>query len=390
MKILVGHNYYQQAGGEDMLFHSQTRMLKDFGHEVCLYERHNDEIRPNIFSRTRHAMSLRWSQRSYDEIRWLIRTFKPRIAHFHNTFFVMTPSVFYACKDEGVPVVVSLHNYRLMCINGLFFRDNKPCEDCLHGSRNAGIRYRCYHGSFLFSAAMTDMISHHWARQTWTKGIDRLIVATEFSRQKHIQAGIPEGKVAVLPHFVEQPAENFGEQSRGKYALYAGRLSEEKGVDVLLRAWKSIKEMPLYIVGTGPQRAAMEEYIKSEGLSNVKMFGFLDRQEYLKILAGARFLIVPCLSYDNFPMVVVEAYSYGVPVLASRLGTLEASVEDGVSGLLFSAGDIQDLAHKARIIISDEQRHRQLCLNARRAYESKYTAQCHHQGLINIYEEAAH
>ena len=139
MRILVGHNHYKQAGGEDAMFSSETALLKKFGHEVCLYERHNDEIKPGIVSRISHAAALRYSKYSYDQVRSLIRSFRPEVAHFHNTFFVMTPSVFYACKDEGVPVVVSLHNFRLMCLNGLLLRDGKPCEDCLPGSRLPGI-----------------------------------------------------------------------------------------------------------------------------------------------------------------------------------------------------------------------------------------------------------
>ena len=388
MKIFVGHNFYQQSGGEDLVFRSQTKMLENFGHEVYRYERRNDDIKSNVLSRLSHAASLRFSRASYTQVRRLIRDFKPDVAHFHNTFFVMTPSVFTACKDEGAPVVVSLHNFRLMCINGLFFRDNHPCEDCLHGSRASGIIHKCYRGSLLSSAALTDMISHYWRRKTWTEGIDCITVATEFSRQKHIQAGIPAEKIRTLPHFVEEPSQISGESSRGDYALYAGRLSAEKGVDILLKAWRNIKDIPLLIVGTGPQDAAMTQYIQSEGLNNVRMLGFLQREEYLKTIRGAKFLVVPCLSYDNCPMVVVEAYSYGVPVLASRLGSLEEAVEDGKTGLLFATGDADDLAAKARELISDAQRYQRLCANAHKTYESRHSPQKHYQGLMECYAAA--
>lgn len=370
------------------MFRSQTKMLEDFGHEVYRCERRNDEIKSNLFSRISHAASLRFSRDSYSEVRRLIRDFKPDVAHFHNTFFVMTPSVFYACKDEGVPVVVSLHNFRLMCINGLFFRDNHPCEDCLQGSRASGIIHKCYRGSLVSSALLTDMIAHHWKRNTWTKVIDRITVATEFSRQKHIQAGIPAEKIRTLPHFVEEPKQIAGEKSRGDYALYAGRLSEEKGVDVLLKAWRKVKDIPLWIVGTGPKQAAMEQFIKSEGLTNVRMLGFLQREDYLKTIREAKFLVVPCLSYDNCPMVIVEAYSYGVPVLASRLGSLEEAVQEGETGLLFAPADAEDLAAKARALISDAQRYQRLCANARQLYESKHSPAQHYQGLIDCYNAA--
>jgi len=386
MRVLVGHNYYQLSGGEDLVFHSETRMLKSFGHDVGLYERHNNEIKPDILSRSRHLASLRFSKRSFNEIQQLVRTFRPDVAHFHNTFFVMTPSVFYACQQEGVPVVLSLHNFRLMCLNGLFFRDNHPCEDCLQGSRMSGIFHRCYRGSWVFSAALDDMITHHFQRKTWGEQVNRIIVATEFSRKKHIQAGILPEMITVLPHFVEEPPDGLRTELRGNYALYAGRLSEEKGVEVLLRAWAQVRDLPLYIAGGGPQQGKLEKIIKEEGLSHVKMLGFLDRQEYLKVLSQAKFLAAPCLSYDNFPMVVVEAYSYGVPVLASRLGTLEEAVEDQVTGLLCTAGDADDISRKAREMVSDDGRWRKFCSNARQAYETKYSVRQHYQGLLRIYE----
>jgi len=382
MKILVGHNYYQQAGGEDAVFRSQVAMLKSFGHEVCLYERHNDEIKPDIFSKISHAATLRWSQSSYDQMRSLLRSFKPDIVHFHNTFYVMTPAVFYACKDEGVPVVVSLHNFRLMCINGLFFRDGKSCEDCLQGPSIPGIIHRCYRGSMLFSALAADMTDYHWRRKTWENVVDRFIVATEFSKSKYVQAGISSEKIMVLPHFVEEPSHHAS--SKEEYALYAGRLSQEKGVDLLLKAWEQIKDIPLYIVGGGPKQKEMEDFIKIKGLANVKMLGFLESAEYTKILAQAKFLVVPSVCYENFPRVVVEAYACGVPVLANRLGTMEEIVEEGMTGMLFSGA--QDLAAKAREIVKDKNKYAQLSANTRQAYEKKYTSQRHYEQLIGIYE----
>jgi glycosyltransferase involved in cell wall biosynthesis len=365
VRILVGHNYYQQPGGEDSVFRSQAAMLKDFGHEVCIYERHNNEIKSDIFSRISHAASLRFSKSSYDQTRSLIRSFKPAVAHFHNTFFVMTPSVLYACKDEGVPVIVSLHNFRLMCINGLFFRDSKPCEDCLHGSRISGIIHQCYRGSFPFSVLAADMIDHHWRRKTWTNIVDHFVVATEFTRKKYIQAGIPPVKITVLPNFAQEPSHST--QASGGYALYVGRLSQEKGVDVLLKAWRHMKEFPLYIVGQGPMQKDIEAYIKDHGLAHVKMLGFLKKDE-------------------NFPLVVAEAFARGVPVLANRIGTLEEIVEDGSTGLLFSDSDPQDLAAKAMDMIRDENRYAQLCVNARQVYNLKYTPARHCEGLMNIYQ----
>jgi len=383
MKILVGHNFYQQPGGEDHVFRTQTQLLKAHGHNVHLYERRNAELKKS------DALSLRFSKRSYQDVHALGLGFKPDIAHFHNTFFMMTPSVFYACKNLDIPVVLSAHNYRLMCINGLFFRDNRPCEDCTKQTRLSGIVNRCYRSSFAASTVLTDMVSHHWRRGTWTKMIDRLTVATEFSRRKHIQAGIPEDKITVLPHFVDDPGP-VNEAPRQGYALYAGRLSPEKGLNVLLDAWKSIKDIELYIVGSGPMKASLEKRVLDEGLTNVKIFGFIEKVEYIKIMKEAMFLVAPCLSYDNFPMVIVESYSYGVPVLASRLGSLEEAVEDGVTGRLFKPNDAKDLAEKVNDVLQNLSAHQTMCINARKTYELKHSPLKHYEALLKIYHEVSH
>jgi len=383
-KILIGHNYYQQPGGEDGFFRSEIAMLKDFGHEVCVYQRHNNEIKSDILSRLSHAASLRFSKSSYDQMRSLIRSFKPDVAHFHNIFFVMTPAVLYACKDEGVPVVVSLHNFRLMCINGLFFRDGKPCEDCLHGSRGSGIVHRCYRGSWAFSTIATDMINYHWRRKTWDNIVDHFVVETEFTKGKYVQAGISSAKITVLPNFIEKPSHNT--QDKGAYALYVGRLSQEKGIDVLLKAWRHVKGIPLYIVGQGPMQKEVEAYIKHHGLTQVKVLGYLENEDCRRVLAQAKFLIVPSLCYENFPRVVVEAYACGVPVLASRLGTMEEIVEEGTTGALFSPNDAQDLAGKAMDLIRDDNKFAQLCINARQVYDLKYTPARHYEGLMKVYQ----
>ena len=380
----MGHNYYQQPGGEDGVFRSEIALLKDAGHDVLVFERHNDEIKPSFFSKIAHATSLRFSKSSYEQTRSLIRSFKPDLVHFHNTFFVMTPSVLYACKDENVPVAVSLHNFRLMCINGLFLRNGKPCEKCLRGSRISGIIHRCYKNSYGSSILATDMINEHWRRGTWDSVVDRFVVATEFTKNKYVQAGISSTKIRVLPPFLENiPAIIPGNKG---YAFYVGRLSHEKGIDVLLEAWRQVKDFPLYIVGQGSLQKYVEDYIKEYELTHVKLLGFIENDQVLKILAQARFIIVPSVCYENFPRVVVEAYACGVPVLANRMGTMQEVVEDGQTGMLYATNDPQDLATKANDMINDENICKQLAINARQIYDLKYTRERHYEALMNIYQ----
>jgi glycosyltransferase involved in cell wall biosynthesis len=233
------------------------------------------------------------------------------------------------------------------------------------------------------------MTAYHWRRKTWNHAVDTFIVATKFSQEKHVKAGVLSAKMAVLPHFSEEPPDGMGgAQPRGDYALYAGRLSQEKGVDLLLEAWRNIKQIPLHIIGSGPKAKDMANFIKIHGLTNVKILGFQKSLDYLKTLAGAKFLVVPSECYENFPRVVADAFACGVPVVANRLGTMEEIVEDGHNGFLFAESDAADLAAKATDLVNDEKKYAQMCVNARQSFELKYTASRQYEGLMSIYERA--
>jgi glycosyltransferase involved in cell wall biosynthesis len=384
MKILIGHNYYQQAGGEDAVFHAQIDLFRNFGHEMVVYKRHNNEIDQNLALKISHAFSLRFSKRSYQEVKQLIYAHHPSVAHFHNLFFMMTPSVLYACKDQGIPTIISLHNFRLMCINALFYRDGHPCEDCVTGSDFSGIQHKCYHHSLISSVLVTDRNRYHWKKKTWENCVDRFLVATQFTKDKYTQAGINPDKISVVPPFVSQP--NNSSTQPKKYAFYSGRLSHEKGISFLVKAWANIK-FPLYIAGAGPEQIGIEKYIKEHQLNHIHMVGFLEKENYAQMLAGAKFLVVPSVCYENFPRVIAEAYSHGIPVLASRLGTMEQVVEEGNTGFLFTPENISSLIENVDKILSDERKYQELCRGAQNVYELKYTPQRHYQNLMEIYSK---
>lgn len=382
MRILVGHNYYQRSGGEDAVFRSETRMLSGFGHSVEIYERTNDEIARSVLSRGAFIFSSYWSRRSYRDIRALIRHFRPEIAHFHNIFYRMTPSVYNACRDEGVPIVQSLHNYRIFCLNGLLFRDGHPCEDCLRSSPYKGVKHRCFRGSRVASFFFSLLLAQYRLQEVWTRNIDRFIVATEFTRRKYVEAGIPSSMISVKPHFVEDPGMQ-GDVDGRTHALFIGRLSQEKGIKVLLEAWKEIKDLPLYIFGQGPMECEIREYIHTHKLGNVILLSFSDPLTYQDIMRKAKFIVVPSLCYENFPRVVVEAFSYGTAVLASRRGSLTEIIREGRTGVCFEPGDSKDLAAKARFL----EGHPEFGRNAREEYERNYSPEMNNEVLVRIYQD---
>lgn len=386
MKILIAHNRYQESGGEDAVFETEAALLKDFGEDVRLYERSNKELETlSVFEKLRYLCSLGWARRSYNDMKRLIREFRPDVVHFHNIFFMISPAAYLACKEENVPVVQSQHNFRLLCSNALFFRDGQICEECTERSLWRGVVHGCYKKSRFMTAVLVKMLQDHWKKDTWRTMVDCYITATEFSRQKYIRAGIPKDRIVVKSNFLYPDPK--GKNHDGGYALYVGRLSTEKGVDVLLKAWQTIKDVPLKIAGQGPLGDELKDLAREQGSDNVEFLGYVSQSQYEDCMRGAKFLIVPSVCYENFPRIVVESYAYGLPVVAGRLGGMPEFVVDRRTGLLFNAGDANDLRNKVRWLLENPGELDGLRRWARTEYEQKYAARQSYQKLIEIYRK---
>src|SRR5581483_4689277 len=272
---------------------------------------------------------------------------------------------FAACKEAGVPVVQTLHNYRMFCPAANYVREGKVCEECREHSVLRGIRYGCYRGSRGATASVVLTITTKHRRKSYP---DRFIALTEFSRQKFILGGIAADKVCVKPNFVApDPGPGRG---NGDYAIYAGRLSDEKGLDTLLLAWKGLRGIPLEIVGDGPLLAPLQAKAAALGLPTVRFHGRLPRTKTLEMMKLARFLVAPSQCYENFPMGIAEAFACAVPVVCSRLGGMQEIVQDGRTGVLFTPGDVTDLAEKVQAAWSDPAQTARMSHEARREYET--------------------
>lgn len=384
MQILTVHNRYQICGGEDQSRESEDAVLRSRGHVVAEYCRENDAI-PKLFAR-QMAYGLRaiWSNSDYCALRRVLRERRPDICDIHNFFPLISPAVYYAARAEGVPVVQTLHNYRLLCPNGLFFREHKPCERCL-GKPFAwpGVIGGCYRESWPASAAVATMVGIHRGMGTWDKMVDVYVALTEFARQKFIAGGLPAEKIVVKPNFVVDPGVGAGE---GDYALYVGRISAEKGVRVMLEAWRKVSSIALKIVGDGP----LAEGLKSEyeGLAGVEWLGLRPLSEVYRLLAGARMLVFPSECYEGLPRTPIEAFAVGTPVVASNLGAMSTVLKHRSTGLHFNAGSVDDLAAKLDWAWSHELEWAAMRRAARAEYELKYTAERNYEMMINIYERA--
>ncbi|MFZ0523489.1 MAG: glycosyltransferase [Candidatus Acidiferrales bacterium] len=387
MKILLVHNTYQQAGGEDVVFEQERKNLQRAGHHVATYERSNHEIEQ--FSALQRATLIKrivWNSDSRREFAELLARESPDLVHVHNTFIMISPSIYGACREKGVPVVQTLQNYRLMCPGALFFRDGKVCEDCVEHSLWSGIRHGCYRDSKLQTAGVALMLAWHRQLKTYHELVDCSVAATEFSRAKFVAAGFDAKKIVVKPNFMDQ--DPGPRQGLGDYAVFAGRLSQEKGVATLVAAWEHVQPgIPLKIVGDGPLRSSLEAQVKKRGLTGITFCGRISRDETIATVKGARFQITPSLWYEGFPMVIVEAFACGVPVLCSRLGGMQEIVADSVTGLHFNPGDAQDLASKVEWAWNHSTELSEMGRAARRKFETDYTAEKNYTRLMEIYEQ---
>src|SRR3989338_1070067 len=388
MRILIGHNHYKIPGGEDAVVTAEYSLLKDFGADVLLYKRNNVELDSrSITTKFRNMRQLGWSPETCRDIKNMIRRFRPDVAHFHNIFYVMTPAAYFACRDEDVPVVQSQHNFRIVCSNGLLYRQNKVCEDCPNKSLWQGVYHGCYGNSRVLTAFIAKMLMDHWKKRTWQDMVDMYITASRFGRQKLIAAGIDGGKITVKPNFVYPDPGVSGKIRCKRYALYIGRLSAEKGVNVLLAAWRSVPDFPLRIIGDGPLSGSLKDYVQRHGMSNVEFCGYVNQVEYEQNMRESSYLIVPSACYENFPRVVAEAFAYGVPVLASRLGSLEEIIEDKGNGMLFEAGNPPALGQQAQWLIGHGNELEQMAVRARDTFEQKYSANQNYEQLMTVYQK---
>ena len=383
MKVRLIHNRYRQAGGEDAVFEAEKSLLSDHGHETREYVRDNREI--DSRGKLASAGSAVWSRRSYREIHNLLSGFRPDVAHFHNTFMLVSPAAYYACHEAGVPVIQTLHNYRLLCPAATFFRDGKVCEDCLGKIPPfPGVRHACWRGSRAQTAVAAGVHSiHHWLG-TWEKRVDRYIALTEFARRKFIEAGFAGETISVKPNFVARDP-LAGPAVRRSGALFVGRLAPEKGIRTLLKAWQNIGSIPLKIVGDGPLMEEVDSFVKRHNLAKVEILGWLARDEVLRHMRAAQFLLFPSEWYEGFPLTIAEAFACGTPVIASNLGGMAEIVTNGQGGLHAQAGNAEAWAAKISWAWAHPAEMEILGAHARRAYEGKYTAEKNHAMLLDIY-----
>ena len=386
MKIVLVHNTYQWPGGEDVIVEQERDLLRSAGHQVLEYRRSNHEIVNGALVR-QIAVAQRavWSSGTFQDFRALLRQEKPDVVHVHNTFVMISPSIYWACAEENVPVVQTLHNFRFFCPQGTFLRDGKICEECVEHSLLRGVAYGCYHGSRIATgAAALVFAAHRWVG-TWTNKIDCYIAVSQFARRKFAHAGLPPEKLVVKPHFVYP--DPGARSCTGDYAIFVGRFTSEKGLPTLLNAWSRINtSVPLMIVGDGPLRESLDAQAAKMNNSRMIFRGHLSRDATLAAVKGAKILLCASECYEQGPATVLEAFACGVPVIAPSLGPIDEVVDDGRTGLLFRAGDSAHLAEKIAWALSRDEQLQSMGKNARAKFEANFSASKNYTRLMEIYQ----
>ncbi len=377
LSVLSAHNYYQQPGGEDHGFAYEATLLEAHGNTVARYSDHNQRIGKAHLG---VACGTVWSVPSYRRLSALARSHRFDLAHFHNTFPLISPSGYYAVRSTGLPIVQTLQNYRLLCPGATLTREGRICEECIDShSLLPAVTHGCYRQSRAATATIAAMLLTHRAAGTWQRLVDAYISVSEFGRRKFIQGGLPPERIFVKPNFL--PSDPSAGDGAGNYALFVGRLAEEKGVRALAQAWTSLSDIRLVVAGDGPLAG-------TPWPAGVTALGSQTREQVLALMRNASVLIFPSIWYECAPMVIVEAMACGLPVIASDLGSIPEFVQDHHNGLLFRAGDAEDLARQVRWAFSHTDELAAMRVSARREFVDKYTAERNYKILMNIYQLA--
>lgn len=368
MRIGIFHNRYLQRGGEDVASDAEAALLAKAGHEVHRFTVDNrDAIEGSRLGPVRTALGAHWNPETPRQVDAFLDAHPVDVAHVHNFFPVLSPSLHWALARRSVPVVQTLHNYRLLCANGMLLREGRPCEECVtRGPWNA-LRHGCYRGSRAQTAVWARATAHHRRRGTWEDAVSLFTTPSEFARRKLLQAGLAPERVVVKPNPVADPG---APTPPGEGAVYVGRLSHEKGVDLLLEAWRAQGGAPLCIVGGGPEEARLRA--QGAGIPGVRFLGEQEHARALAAIAAAAFVVVPSRWYEIFPMAALEALACGRAVVVPKDTALAEIVEAGRTGVHFAFGDAADLARACRELLLAAPFTRALGEEARASYEDLY------------------
>jgi glycosyltransferase involved in cell wall biosynthesis len=383
VRVLQLHTPYRQPGGEDAVVRAEAEVLRRSGHEVVQYQVQNP---PGAVGAIGSLVLSPWNPLQARRVQGLAERIRPDVAHVHNTWYAQSPAVLWALRRSGVPTVMTLHNYRLVCANGQLFRDGAPCEDCVGASPWHGVRHGCYRDSMALSVPAAGTIALHDRLRTWSRTVDRFVVLSEFAAERLVRGGLPPDRIELKPNFVVDPGPRAAPAAASATVLYVGRLSPEKGVELLVEAWRELGEGPLelVVVGDGPLR----EGLMRRPAARLRLAGQLPAEEVRRRMLSARALVLPSVWYEGQPMAVLEALAAGLPVLGSDIGGVPELLAPLGRDWLAAPGEVASWVAALRAL-ADPERVEVASAQARALYERSFSAATAARALEGIYERAA-
>lgn len=380
MKVLQVHTRYRQAGGEDTVVQAERELLAAAGHQVLRHE----AVNPAGPGAALSLASSPWNPAAARAVGKVVDGDRPDVAHVHNTWYAMSPSVPAALARRGIPVVATLHNYRRVCANASLFRDGRPCEDCVGRSPLPGVRHRCYRGSFAASAAAAAGIALNTRFDVLDRSVTLFLAVNDFARERFLRGGLAPGRVQLHPNFVEDPGPRPAPPSHSRTVVVVGRVEAAKGVGVLVEAWRRAapRDLELVVLGEGDLRAELAAL----QVPGVRFTGALPREQVRRHLLGARALAFPSVLYEGQPMSVLEAMSCALPVLASRRGGTPSLLRDAPGSWLAEPGDVDSWESALRQLEADPGHIDEAGTALRRRWAQDHSAPVALERLLGIYE----
>jgi glycosyltransferase involved in cell wall biosynthesis len=393
MKILLVHNRYRSTApsGENRVVDQEREALAELGHEVELFERNSDEIEDwPAWKKATLPARVVWNPAAKRDLSETLRRFRPDVVHVHNTFPVLSPAVLYACRDAGVPVVITLHNYKLLCASGDFFRAGELCHDCAGGNPASGVIHRCYRGSTLATA--TTVLNTRTHRRSWRNLVSAYIFVSE--SQRALLAGMDFDPDRSFVRYNYVPYDGpVADGAMQRQVTYVGRLDAAKGAPLLMKGWDAYRAIAgddalrLVIAGGGPMLDEVTAWAAER--PSVELLGMMNKQQVFELIGRSRAVVLPSEWEETFGLVVVEAMAVGVPLLASGHGSFPELVTDGVDGALFEPGRPDALAKLLLDVDTSPDRYAELGRQARATYEKKHDPRRNLEQLLDIYRFAA-
>ncbi len=390
MNILQVHNRYKIIGGEWTVLEQEYELLKKHHNIDQLIVENNEELK-SLFRRFKLIFDTHYNRNAKNLMAKKLSSGNYDVMHVHNFFPLLSPSIFEAAREAGIPSVMSLHNFRLIHPNGLMYHKGKIDERSLQGSAYQCVWDGVYRNSKLQTAVTAHMIEYHRKRKTWQRMPSAFIALSEFSKEKFVQGGLPEDRIFIKPNFLTDPLDEFDDlqisENKQNRFLYVGRLSNEKGIRDLIDCWmENSMDSRLEIAGDGPLKKELEK--KTKNRKNISWLGQQSKKEILRLLSESKGLIFPTRCYEGQPLILLEAMSMGCPVITSRIGNPKNIIQHGENGLHFSPGNRREMYNQLLYLVRNSSVRMEMSRNARKSYLEHYTPDHNYRRLMDIYEQA--